>query len=95
MDEALRRLRKFVIAFRSHSKGNLARYRGKIEHSRMTKGAGQSVLKLLVDQGILTLDGNMYILDPDQLAARAGTNYTDAMARRFGEETIAFVRQAL
>ena len=29
IDEALRRLRKFVIAFRSHSKGNLARYRGK------------------------------------------------------------------
>ena len=61
----------------------------------MTKGSGQAVLELLVDEGILSLDGNMYVLDPEQLAARAGTNYTDAMARRFNDKTVDFVRQAL
>ena len=37
-EEALRRFRKFVIEFRSHKNRGLARYRGKIEHSRMDKG---------------------------------------------------------
>ena len=50
IDEALRQLRKFVIAFRSHSKGNLARYRAKLDHARMTKGSGQAVLDLLLSE---------------------------------------------
>jgi hypothetical protein len=95
IDEALRRLRHFVIAFRSHSKGNLARYRAKLDHARMTKGSGQAVLSLLLSEGILSIAGNMYMLDPDRLAARAGTNYTDCMARRFSNEAIQFVSQAL
>jgi hypothetical protein len=93
--EALRRLRKFVIAFRSHSKGSLARYRGKLDHARMTKGSGQAVLALLLVERILSIAENMYVLDPDRLAARAGTNYADCMARRFSDTTIEFVRRAL
>ena len=95
VEEALRRLRKFVIAFRSHGKGRLARYRYKIEHERMTKGSGQAVLNLLIKSGILKLEGSMYYLDPDKLADQAGTNYRDCMARRFSSETIAFVQRAL
>jgi len=95
VDEALRRLRKFVIAFRSHGRGILGRYRHKIEHERMTKGAGQAVLDLLIKTGILELKGSMYFLDPGKLAAEAGTNYGDCMARRFGQTTIDFVHRAL
>lgn len=95
IDEALRRLRKFVIAFRSHSKGSLARYRDKLDHARMTKGSGQAVLNLMLHDGILSIAGNMYMLDPDRLAACAGTNYTDCMARRFSDNAIEFVRRAL
>ncbi len=95
IDEALRRLRKFVIAFRSHSKGNLARYRAKLDHARMTKGSGKAVLYILLSEGILSIAGSMYVLDPDKLAACAGTNYTDCMARRFSDQTIEFVRRAL
>lgn len=95
VDEPLRRLRKFVVAFRSHSKGNLARYKAKIEHARMTKGSGQAVLNLLVAEKILSLAGNMYFLDPDRLASHAGTNYTDCMSRRFSAKTIEFVSRVL
>lgn len=94
-DEALRRLRKFVVAFRSHGKGTLARYRYKIESERMTKGSGQAVLNLLVREQILSLDGSLYFLDPNALGSRAGTNYRDCMARRFGPKTVAFVQQAI
>jgi hypothetical protein len=95
LDEALRRFRKFVIAFRSHSKGTLARYRYKIEHERMTKGTGQAVLDHLKSQGILTLKGSMYYLDPRLLGELSGATYADCAARRFGPRTINFVNEAL
>ncbi len=38
VEEALRRFRRIVVAFRSYGKGSLARYTGKIEQARMTKG---------------------------------------------------------
>jgi hypothetical protein len=95
LDEALRRLRKFVIAFRSHSRGRLARFKGKIEHARMTKGTGRAVLKHMLSEGILTLEGPMYFLDPDRLMQAAGITYADCMSRRFSPETLEFLRQAL
>ena len=95
IDEALRRLRKFVIAFRSHSKGSLQRYRDKLDHARMTKGSGQSVLNMMLREKIIFIAGSMYVLDPKQLAACAGMSYADCMARHFGDEAIAFVRRAL
>jgi len=95
LDEALRRFRKFVISFRSHSKGALARYQHKIEHERMTKGMGQAVLDRMVQDEILSLRGNMYFLDPNQLAKVAGANYAETMARKFDEKTISYIRQAI
>lgn len=95
LDEALRRFRKFVIAFRSHSKGSLKRYRPKIEHARMTKESGQAVLDLLVDNKILSVTGNMYTLDPDKLGELAGATYAEAMAKKFSAKTQQFVLTAL
>lgn len=95
IDEALRRLRRIVTAFRSHSKGDLARYKDKIEHSRMTKGSGAAVLKHMLKEGILSLQGRLYYLDSDALASKAGANYTDCMARHFNSKTIEFVKGAL
>lgn|GEM_PF-5680682 len=95
LDEALRRFRKFVIAFRSHSKGSLRRFKPKLEHERMTKGTGQAVLNYLTKQKILSVKGNMYELDPDKLGSEAGATYADSMARRFSEKTVAFVKAAI
>lgn len=95
VDEGLRRLRKFVIAFRSHSKGALKRFRAKLEHARMTKGAGQAVLNQLVREGVLHLDGPMYVLDPQKLGSIVGTTYADSMAFAFGPSTISFVKRAI
>lgn len=95
VDEGLRRLRKFVTAFRSHSKGNLARYRHKIEHERMTKGTGAQVLDALVEHEIITLDGSMYYLDPTRLGQAAGATYAQVVARQFTPKTVDFVRAAI
>ncbi len=94
-DEALRRFRKFVISFRSHGKSHLARFKGKIEHARMTKGAGQKVLDLMVDKGILSLQGRLYYLNVEKLAELTGTTYHACVARHFDQKAIFFIREAL
>lgn len=94
-NEALRRFRKFVISFRSHSKGSLKRYAAKIEHERMTKGAGRSVLDHMLRCGVVTTDGSMYTLHPNALAEKAGLSYGMCMSRNFPDKAVQFVQGAL
>ncbi|SDG38045.1 hypothetical protein [Roseospirillum parvum] len=93
--EALRRFRKFIISFRSHSKGSLARFKDKIEHARMTKGVGQSVLDSLVENGVLYLEGPMYFLDPGVLTDKVGASYHDCVRRQYSRKTVDFIRSIL
>lgn len=95
LDEALRRFRKFVIEFRSHSNHGLARFSGKIDHARMTKGTGQAVLNLMVKEGILNRSHTRYFLNIDRLSELTGATYVDCAMRRFSNEAIAFVQKAL
>lgn len=95
IEEALRRFRKFVIAFRSHSKGSLKRYAAKLEHARMTKGTGKLVLAHLVRKRILTKDGNMYTLHADLLSKETGASYATSVARSFSLRAVIFVKDAL
>lgn len=94
--EALRRFRKFVISFRSHSKGALARYRHKLEHARMTKGSGRAVLDLLIANKIIYLVGNdMYFLDPVKLGEITGATFADCMKKKFSPKTVEFIGKGL
>ncbi|MDQ2079038.1 hypothetical protein RA307_02510 [Xanthobacteraceae bacterium Astr-EGSB] len=95
VEEALRRFRKFVISFRSHSKGSLARFRDKLDHDRMTKGTGQAVLNKLIADGIITPTGPMYFLNPDLLGKLAGASYASVMSREFSKEAIKYVTEAI
>ena len=93
--EALRRFRKFVISFRSHSKGALKRFAGKIEHERMTKGTGRAVLDHMLTTGIVSTDGSMYTLYADRLAEVTSASFVSLMGRHFPDATVAFVQQAI
>lgn len=95
IDEALRRFRKFVISFRSHSKGSLKRYAAKLEHARMTKGTGQAILDYMVLKNILSTDGSMYTLYPEVLVDQTGASYTSVVAHNFSDKTIDFVSKAI
>ncbi len=94
-NEALRRFRKFVISFRSHSKGSLKRYAAKIEHERMTKGAGRAILDHMLRCGVVSTDGSMYTLHPSALAENAGLSYGMCMSRNFPDKAVQFVQDAL
>ena len=95
VDEALRRLRQFVIAFRSHGRGQLARSARKIESTRMTKGTGQFVLGLLTQEGIVSPGRPQYYLNPNRLAEVTGMNYAQFVARSFEDKAIDFIQEAL
>jgi hypothetical protein len=91
LDEALRRFRKIIISFRSHSKGSLARYRAKIDHERTTKGEGQRVLDALISENIIYQEGVMYRLNPQLLYDITGALYHECNSRQFSEKTIEYV----
>lgn len=95
IEEALRRLKKMLRLFRSHSRNQLAKYRYAIEHRRRTKGAGQAVLEQLIEENVLRLDGPLYYLDPNQLVEKVGLNFHDVRTTRASEATTAFLRRAL
>jgi len=91
--DALRALRRMVIAFRSHSKGQLARFKDKIEHARMSKGdVGEALRKKLLDDNILTVDGPMYFLDPKALGSIVGLSFQDAYLKKYGPQTLEYVQ---
>jgi hypothetical protein len=92
LHDALLRLRKLVMAFRSHSRGRLARFKDKIEHSRMTKGQiGVAIRNKLLKDGILAIEGEMYYLSPNALGATVGATYQDLNFKRFNDRVREYV----
>ncbi|MCI0151488.1 hypothetical protein KNO81_37160 [Paraburkholderia sediminicola] len=92
MADAQRALRRLCISFRSHSKGQLARYVGKVEHFRMTKGdLGVALREKLLEDKVLSIAGTMYILDPDALGATVGLSFQDLQLKRYPVATNAYL----
>jgi hypothetical protein len=62
LNDGLRGLRRLILAFRSHSKGRLARFQDKIEHARMTKGTlGVEIRQRLMRDDILSLENVVFL----------------------------------
>lgn len=84
MADAQRALRRLCISFRSHSKGRLARCKGKVEHFRMTKGdLGVNLRNSLLSDKVITLEGEMYFLDPDALGKVVGASFQDLKIKNY------------
>lgn len=95
IEEALRRFRKFVVEFRAHGHGGLARSRLKIESPRMIKGTGRAVLDAMLAAGIVRRDEARYYLNTRTLGELTGTTYESCMTYQFGHKAVAFVENAL
>ena len=96
MANAQRELRRLCISFRSHSKGRLARFKGKVEHFRMTKGdLGIALRERLVADNVLSLEGSMYFLDPNVLGQKVGISFQDLKMKHYSAESRSYLRQLL
>ena len=92
--EGLQRLRRFVTAFRARGKGKLARIRDKIESPRMLKGVGRKILNAMIEEGVVYIEGKMYVLDASTLGSVAGVDYVGCARQQFGDKAIKFVDRA-
>jgi len=94
--EAQRALRRLCISFRSHSKGRLARYKGKVEHFRMTKGdLGIALRERLLADKVLSLEGAMYFLEPDVLGSKVGVGFQDLKLKHYPSKSRAYLQTIL
>jgi hypothetical protein len=94
--DAYRRFRRIVMTLRSHSRGQLARYRAKIEHSRVLQGPlGEALLAKLVDDGVLKLDGRVYVWVPGTADSVVGISWHDLRLGRSSETLNRYLRDFL
>ena len=94
--DAQRALRRLCISFRSHSKGQLARYKGKVEHFRMTKGPlGVALRERLVADKVLSLEGAMYILEPNKLGEVVGVSFKDLKLKHYSLQSRTYLLDVL
>lgn len=86
MEHALR-LRKILLLFRSHSRGNMARYCNKIEHRRVLKGDwGRKLLNQLLADSILSKRGVMYFISPERIDEMLEVNWEQLRNGVFSEK---------
>jgi hypothetical protein len=72
------KLRKILLHFRSHSRGTMAKYKEKVDNERVAGNElGQAILNKLLQDQILTLDGNFYFLQPLNVDKHLGVSCID------------------
>ncbi len=92
--DLLRIFRRLVMAFRSHSKGRLARFKDKVDHARMLKDdRGRALLKKMQADSIISNERHMYFLDPDALGEKVGASFQDVNLKRYADRTLAYLRE--
>lgn len=90
------KLRKILITFRSHSKGSMARYKGKIDDSRISgHGIGKSLIKKLLKEGIIYEQGCMYFLDRNRTASKLGLTFDKLQATSPTSQMVDFINTVL
>ena len=91
MHEVQRRFRRIVGGFASHSKGGLAKFRGKIESRRVLRNKmGEKLLATLLDEGILRLEGKFYHWVPGNADRTLGISFDDIRNRRWTPKAVGF-----
>lgn len=91
--DLLRTFRRLVMAFRSHSKGRLARLKDKVDHARMLKDdRGRALLEKMKAERIISSEKHMYFLDPEALGMKAGASFQDVNLKRYTDQTMAYLR---
>jgi hypothetical protein len=90
--EKYMRLRRILVLFRSHSRGTLARYKQKIENKRVLgNDIGEKVLKQLLRDGILTLSGTHYFLQPENVNKHLGVSWADLRKGRSSPKLLQYL----
>ena len=93
ISERFRRLRKILVLFRARGKGQLAKYKGAIDHDRRARGSGAAVRDLLLAEGILFEQGRVYVLDTDRMRQVLDLSFLEIQSATVNEQTIEFLQR--
>jgi hypothetical protein len=87
------RLRRILLMFRSHKRGTLARFREKIEDERvMGYGVGDDILRRLLKDGVIRLEGQHYFLEPENLDRYLGISWLHLRLGHTSEKLLQYLR---
>ncbi len=85
-------MRRMILMFRSHSKGVLARYCGKID-SRIGKSElGVSIIEELKRRRVLYTDNIMYFINIEKFGEVLGAKYDDIRSSIINEKMMSFLK---
>ncbi len=88
------RLRKILMQFRSHSKGELAKLKDKVEHPRILKNnVGWEVLGKLTKAGVIFTDAHLYKINTEELDKHLGLSYIDLKRKVLNSKTVEFLEK--
>jgi hypothetical protein len=88
-----RKLRRILSEFRSHKKGNLAKYRDKIENERIAGNPlGKKILAALLKEGVLWSDQKFYYVAAEQCDEKLGISWHQLRQYRTSSKLEVFLR---
>lgn len=75
MLEIYQKMRRTLIMFRSHSKGQLAKHHAKIDNRIGNTPLGKNVIKALLDNHIIYRDEHVYVIDNEAMDKYLGVKF--------------------
>lgn len=85
------KMRRTLIMFRSHSKGEFAKVKSKIDNRISSKPEGGRVVKALLDTGIIYLNNRMYFINKDKMNEHLGLKFDGLKTCVINEKVINFI----
>jgi hypothetical protein len=93
LKEKYLRLKRILVHFRSHSRGSLAKYKRKIEHERVLRNeTGRAILRQLLNDRVLILDGDFYFIQPENVDRHLGVSWLDLRKGRTSQKLLQYLR---
>lgn len=90
--EYYKKMRRTLIMFRSHSKGDFAKVKSKINNRISSKPDGKRVIEALLAKGIIFSREKFYIIDKDKMNEHLGLKFDGIRACVINEKVINFIQ---
>lgn len=90
--EYYKKMRRTLIMFRSHSKGEFAKIQSKINNRIASKTDGRIVVNALLEKGIIYPRERFYVIDKDKMNEHLGLKFDGIRACVINEKVIEFIQ---
>lgn len=89
--EKYQKMRRIFLMFRAHSKGDLARFKEKIDNRIGNSQVGKNVIAALLKNGIIYSKEIMYFVDSKKMASELGVKYNDIRSSIINDKIQSFL----